>query len=714
LIEHNKISHLGTYDAASGIDKWGMGVLLYNNQYAHVTDNCIEDVRVGIQTGNFWRANPGSADCQKIENNTIQARRRGIFHNLFYSAASPFTVSNNTITGLDNSNETLWDGMLVSSHANAVQTIQDNSVDGTGISTQSTIGINIWNDQVAPLVDGGNISNVEIGINVNNYEGYNNSNANNTLATIESVTISATTEAGIKVHDNPSNTNGATVNATIGNGNTITGSPIGVWIVGSDATATITHNDFTSNTTDIQADATAGSVVANYNNLSGSSYGINNLSANTLDGKHNYWNDGDDSGPGSVGSGTGVHVSTNVDFCPWLDDAAPVGVPVNAAAGTLLVTETGGPVDDDGEVCIGEAVTLTVDGAQPGSTYLWTGGETIPTVNLNPTSSMVYSVTVSYGGCTTVHSYNITVYPVLGVNLVDLDNVLCYGESNGSIEVTGDIGQSPYSYNWSNGVTTALNAGLSAGVYDVTVTDANQCTASASYTVTEPTLLEVVNFAVSNESCQACDDGTITVNATGGITPYQYSNDGGATWHGSNFFGGLVAGTYSMIVKDVNGCETAPQDVVITEDGVYPDLRAFRVISSSQYYMGDTSDEMIQIRNVGTGQTVAPIEFLVTKFVPAAGVDISQNMDVSVTILGDTYPLSNSSFTVVDLGYAYKFTSNSGIYIPVGGFLNVGLKYERVGGTKGQMSSSVNITNGTGGGEINYQNNISIIKMIKL
>lgn len=103
LIENNKISHLGTYDALSGIDKWGLGVLLYNNQYAHVKNNCIEDVRVGIQTGNFWQANPGGSNFQLIENNTIQARRRGIFHNLFYSSASPFTVRDNAITGLNNS-----------------------------------------------------------------------------------------------------------------------------------------------------------------------------------------------------------------------------------------------------------------------------------------------------------------------------------------------------------------------------------------------------------------------------------------------------------------------------------------------------------------------------------------------------------------------------------------------------------------------------------
>lgn len=89
-VADNKFQHLGTYnDAGAGnINFWGGGVLLYNNQYTNVKDNCMEDVRIGIQTGNYAQANPGGAVYQEIDNNTIAARRRGIFHNLHYSAAS--------------------------------------------------------------------------------------------------------------------------------------------------------------------------------------------------------------------------------------------------------------------------------------------------------------------------------------------------------------------------------------------------------------------------------------------------------------------------------------------------------------------------------------------------------------------------------------------------------------------------------------------------
>ena len=244
-ISNNKIQDLGTYDPASGIDFWGGGVLLYNNQYAAVTNNCMTNVRIGVQTGNFHLANPGTAAFQEISDNTISARRRGIFHNLFYQSASPYTLDGNNITGISHASETaVWDGILIASMQNTGSTASDNNIDGAGISIPRT-GIAVWNDQIAPSISGGIISGVEIGINVNNYESYpsSGSNAGNTQATIDGVTVNGALTAGIKVHDNALNTNGATVFAEISN-TTINGSAsaTGIWISGSDATADIHDN----------------------------------------------------------------------------------------------------------------------------------------------------------------------------------------------------------------------------------------------------------------------------------------------------------------------------------------------------------------------------------------------------------------------------------------------------------------------------------------
>ncbi|MBK6450470.1 MAG: right-handed parallel beta-helix repeat-containing protein [Saprospiraceae bacterium] len=707
VISNNKFWHLGTYDVTSTIPNWGGGVLLYNSQYAAITDNCMTDVRIGIQTGNFQRANPGTIASQVISDNTIEARKLGIFHNLFNGTASSYALDNNTITGKYDINETTnWTGILLSSLYLSGHTVSNNNINATAITIPKT-GISVWNDLSAPLISGGTITGVEIGINVNNFEGYPSagSNAGNTAATITGTAITSASIAGIKVHDNPSNSNSATVTATVGNTNTITGSPVGVWIVGSDATATVMGNNFTTNVVDIQVAANTGIVTASpNNNLSGSNFGIENLSSNVVNGTLNYWNDTDDSGPGSVGSGTGVNVSPLVDFCPWLNDFAPTGMPVSATPGTITVAETGGPVDNDGSICASESVTLTVAGANGASTYLWSTGATTVSIMVNPASTTIYSVTVSYGGCSTVLTNTITVYPVPVVDLVSLQNVLCNGGSTGSIEVVGTVGPAAYSYIWSNGPTTAINSGLIIGAYSVTVTDANQCAATASYNITQPQVLSVINYSLTNETCQPCNDGTIIVHAHGGTLPYMYSKNGGSTYQTDSLFTNLIAGTYQMVVKDANGCMTAPEQVIITEVGVYPDLTPANIISSAQFINPSSKNQVIFIRNIGTGATSAPIVFRTTKF-SSGGMTNTQNLAPSVTILGDNYTLNNNDFDMVSDGLFWKFTSKPAVVIAPGGVLKIGMILSRSGGGKGTQNVSVNIESGTGGGDTSNSNN---------
>ena len=465
-ISNNKIQNMGTYDAGSGIDLWGGGVLLYNNQYAAVTNNCMENVRLGIQTGNYYSANPGSSTYQMISGNTIAARRRGIFHNLAYTSASPYTLSGNTITGVFNVNETaVWDGILLSSMSVA-STSSGNIINGSGVTIPKT-GISVWNCQTAPLVSGGTISGVGLGVNVNNFEGYpsTGSNAGNTFATIDGVTVTGATIAGIRINDNPLNTNGATVSAEVKGNTTVTGSPAGILVSGSGATgnvhnnllsihgnaigidvdggaATINNNhiydngigvrftndgtgnvntnkffDALKNGVDIQRTATAdaGSVVASPDNwLAGTTYGVENQSTVSIDASLNYWND--PSGPGAIAAGAGAKVTTNVIYCPWLEDEPTAfggtGLPISSPVVTITFAETSGAFNNDGIICSGAPVTL--DATTAGAlSYLWGGGQTTPSILVNPASTTVYTVTVTFAGCTDDAMATVTVDPMI-------------------------------------------------------------------------------------------------------------------------------------------------------------------------------------------------------------------------------------------------------------------------------------------------------------
>ncbi len=129
-------------------------------------------------------------------------------------------------------------------------------------------------------------------------------------------------------------------------------------------------------------------------------------------------------------------------------------------------------------------------------------------------------------------------------------NVTCNGAANGAVTVVPTGGTAPYFYTWNNGATTASLSNLAPGAYVVTVTDANSCTATASASITQPTVFNV-SFGITNTPPGACT-GALTANTTGGGGgPFTYLWSTGATTQAAN---NLCAGTYTVTVTSVNGC----------------------------------------------------------------------------------------------------------------------------------------------------------------
>jgi len=292
IIKNNKIETVtGTY---------GLGMLLYNNFYAEVTGNVISDVRVGIQTGNYYRANTGAPAT--LSDNQITANRRGIFHNLHYSDASAFTITGNIIIAQDLATGTTFDGIMLSSLQTAVDAIVTNNTITIGNITQSpTTGYMIWNTPTTATlsVEGGTVSGADYGVWVNNYEGYS-SDAHSTSVTIDGVTITGA-EIGVYVKDSPDNTNGATVSAIIKN-NSITAAT-GIKVEGADATASGDHNMVYA-TTDVE-----------------------NTNPVSMNFENNYW-----------GSPCGATVVGVVDTIPWFEDEAMLVSKETNPSGNLTLT----------------------------------------------------------------------------------------------------------------------------------------------------------------------------------------------------------------------------------------------------------------------------------------------------------------------------------------------------------------------------------------
>jgi len=131
-------------------------------------------------------------------------------------------------------------------------------------------------------------------------------------------------------------------------------------------------------------------------------------------------------------------------------------------------------------------------------------------------------------------------------------NVLCFGDSTGSIALAVDSGRAPYHYNWSHGDSVALAQNLLAGNYTVTVTDSVGCSRTGYFTLIQPTLLQT-GFIVNRSRGLTNPNGSITVLVQGGEPPYSYiwQNADGV----GNLADSLLPGDYTIVTADANGCE---------------------------------------------------------------------------------------------------------------------------------------------------------------
>ena len=151
----------------------------------------------------------------------------------------------------------------------------------------------------------------------------------------------------------------------------------------------------------------------------------------------------------------------------------------------------------------------------------------------------------------------------LSASIVDND-IICSGDSTGSIDLTVSGGTSPYNFDWSTGGFPISSIedplGLGAGIYDLIVTDSNNCIVSAQATINEPDSLLLAGSSI-NSTCGNAN-GEVSVSVSGGTIALDYSY----SWFdiSGGYPGSLVgttattnslsAGAYQVLVSDDNGC----------------------------------------------------------------------------------------------------------------------------------------------------------------
>ena len=264
------------------------------------------------------------------------------------------------------------------------------------------------------------------------------------------------------------------------------------------------------------------------------------------------WDDGSTEADRS-GLAAGTYCLTVTDASGCTDDAC------------FTVSEPGA-IDVDGTVtdlaCFGGStgrIDLSVSGGTPAYTYRWSTGAT--TRSLTNLAAGTYQVTVTdANGCTAVAGFTLTQPSevVLSGTVSDVD---CSGDTDGAIDVSVSGGTPGYRYRWNDGVTTADRTGLAPGTYSLTVTDANGCSDSGSFTVGAPPALSL-NGTITNVDCNGAATGAIDVTAAGGTAPYTYDWADLAGTNDPADRSGLRAGNYVLTLTDANGCRLSRTFIV--------------------------------------------------------------------------------------------------------------------------------------------------------
>lgn len=217
--------------------------------------------------------------------------------------------------------------------------------------------------------------------------------------------------------------------------------------------------------------------------------------------------------------------------------------------------------------CFGEATgwaSARAIGGNAPYTWFWNGGSTPGDSVAQGLAAGTYIVTITdANGCPGTSSVTISQPAQLGAQLSPTA-VKCFGESTGSARITPVGGVAPYQILWENGAQTVEIQNLASGIYQVSITDVNNCLATTSVEVSQPEQPLSGTATMEPPRCFGGHDGRILLVANGGSAPYRYALDNKPV-NGSPIQIGITAGDYTPRIIDINGCELVLAPVTVTQ-----------------------------------------------------------------------------------------------------------------------------------------------------
>jgi hypothetical protein len=312
-------------------------------------------------------------------------------------------------------------------------------------------------------------------------------------------------------------------------------------------------------------------------------------------------------------------------------------------------------------------------------TYAWTkvsgsGSLTGATdglmANVDGTGTFTLTITNTDNGCSA--SSNVDVIAIIppDISVASQTNVGCFGDSTGVAMVTTANGKSPFVYAWSNGGTTATENGLPAGMYGVTVTDADGCVDSTMVNITQADSLGL-DATSTFVTTIGGNDGTATVTPTGGTAPFNYLWSNDST---SQTISGLGSGYYTVTVTDDNSCQDTtgvlvfesllvdilPDTIPFCEDG---ELGLTAITNRTVTYKWNTGSTVVNTVANSTGiYSVTVTDGFGNTAVASQFVETLPNPDVTITPDGPNQFCEGESVTLTASGgvsYAWDDDDNT-------------------------------------------------------
>ncbi|MHC0447885.1 T9SS type B sorting domain-containing protein, partial [Flavobacterium sp. 3-218] len=255
--------------------------------------------------------------------------------------------------------------------------------------------------------------------------------------------------------------------------------------------------------------------------------------------------------------------------------SAPLAITITEPASAVAVAKT----SQTDVLCFGAAtgaINISASGGVGPYTYDWAdlAGTNDPEDRTNLAAG-TYTVTVKdANGCASAPVSITITQPASAVAVAKTSqtDVLCFGAATGAINITASGGVGPYTYDWADLAGTndpEDRTNLVAGTYTVTVKDANGCSsAPLAVKITQPaSAVAVAKTSQTDVLCFGAATGAINITASGGVGPYTYDWADLAGTNDPEDRTNLAAGTYTVTVKDANGCTAAPLSITITQPG---------------------------------------------------------------------------------------------------------------------------------------------------